>query len=556
MNWQELTVSPCGTHHLCDGVPAYEARFDMVLKFHAPGLAPVKHEGLAWHIHPDGKEAYHTRFSKTFGYYEGIAAVADNSGWYHIDTNGDALYESRYDWCGNFQEGRCAVRDKDGSYLHLTNKGKPLSRDRWRYAGDYRDDIAVVQADDGRSTHVDAGGQLLHSQWFFDLDVFHKGFARARDKQGWAHVDIAGKPIYAKRFAAVEPFYNGQARVERFDAGLEVIDEAGGTIIELRPALGSEFAALSADMVGFWRTQTIAAAVELGLFEVLPGTVETIATQCRLHGDRTERLLRALAELSLVRCEETIWSTTGRGDYLRSAHPLTLADAALEYAVHFSSMWQALPQALRRDGMWQEPDIFADVAQDAGRQVPHHRMLQSYARHDYPAIPATLGLQGSERVVDAGGGLGVLANALLDEYPDLEVFVLERPEVVAQARRMYSSRAGLGWISGDLFEPWNTETDVVVMARILHDWADEKARQILRQARRSLSAGGKLFVIEMLLSEQHVAGSLCDLHLLMATGGKERTASAYASLMDATGFKLVEVRYLPALPSVLVGLAV
>ena len=86
------------------------------------------------------------------------------------------------------------------------------------------------------------------------------------------HIDVLGHPLYRKRFAAVEPFYNGQARVERFDGGLEVIDETGATVVELRPALKSEFAALSDDLTGFWRTQAICTAVELGVFEALPAT--------------------------------------------------------------------------------------------------------------------------------------------------------------------------------------------------------------------------------------------------------------------------------------------
>jgi hypothetical protein len=87
-----------------------------------------------------------------------------------------------------------------------------------------------VQAADGRSTHVDLDGRMVNGRWFLDLDVFHKGFARARDDGGWTHVDTSGSPAYSRRFAAVEPFYNGQARVERFDGGLEVIDESGTAI--------------------------------------------------------------------------------------------------------------------------------------------------------------------------------------------------------------------------------------------------------------------------------------------------------------------------------------
>ena len=232
--WHETTIAPDRTHHLLHGRPLYDARFDHVLKFHPPGLAPVSRAGQAWHIEPDGTAAYGRRFRQTFGFYEGKAAVTDVGGGHHILPDGSDLYVARYAWCGNFQEGRCTVRTHDGRYLHLTAEGAPAYPARWRYAGDFRDSVAVVQADDGRSTHIDPDGHLVHGQWFHDLDVYHKGFARARDARGWTHVDIQGRPIYARRFAAVEPFYNGQARVECFDGRLEVIGEDGNTRVVLR----------------------------------------------------------------------------------------------------------------------------------------------------------------------------------------------------------------------------------------------------------------------------------------------------------------------------------
>ena len=106
--------------------------------------------------------------------------------------------------------------------------------ERWRYAGDYRDGFAVVQRSDGLSTHIDRGGRTLHGRWFVDLDVFHKGYARARDDRGWFHVDEQGRPLYTRRFALVEPFYNGQARVETADGWLGVISEQGQPLLTLR----------------------------------------------------------------------------------------------------------------------------------------------------------------------------------------------------------------------------------------------------------------------------------------------------------------------------------
>ncbi len=333
----------------------------------------------------------------------------------------------------------------------------------------------MVQDASGRSTHVDLDGRPLHDSWFLDLDVFHKGYARARDEAGWTHCDRRGRPAYARRFAAVEPFYNGQARVERFDGGLEVVDEAGETLVELRPALRSEFAALSGDLVGFWRTQAIRTAVSLGIFEGLPGTVDEVARAREIDPRGTYRLLRALGELSLVTRDGETWRTTPRGAYLRADHRFTLADAAEEYGLHFPRMWAALPEALRQGEAWPAPDIFGEVARDPDRAVSHHRMLRSYARHDYAAVPAALGLRGDEHVVDAGGGLGTLATLLVDNWPGLRVTLLDRPEVVAQARsaglaERISPRAT------DLFAPWDIQADAVVMARVLHDWDDDRAQ--------------------------------------------------------------------------------
>ena len=555
MSWQHASISVDGTHHLIAGQPAYEQKFDEVLKFHALGLAPVRIGDEAWHIHINGHAAYPQRFRRTFGYYSGYAAVVTDSGWCHIVTNGSHLYSQRYAWCGNFQDGLCVVRQSDGLYFHITAQGNPAYDARWSYAGDYRDGICVVQNSAGRSTHMDASGRLVHDCWFLDLDVFHKSFARALDDNGWLHIDIRGTPAYSCRFASVEPFYNGQARVERFDGGLEVISEAGETLVELRPALRNEFAELSSDMVGFWRTQTICAAVETGIFETLPATVEGLSSACGLIPDRARRLLRALAELQLVEWQGAQWRATSRGTFLSSKHRLTLADAAIEYGRDLADMWNGLPQALRHDGDWKRPDIFSQIARKPARVDSHHRMLRSYALNDYAEVPAALALRGDEHVIDAAGGMGVLAGMLLEHYPRLKITLLERVEVIAHTtENMLATR--LATLAGDIFESWSVVADAVVMSRVLHDWDDGSALLILKRARAALSLNGMLFLVEMVLSDSGVRGSACDLHLLMATGGQERTRSEYARLMEQAGFRLEEVRPLVALPSILIGVAI
>lgn len=236
-DWREISVALEGTHHVRRGVALYAERFDAVLLFHAPGLAPVRKDGRAWHVDIGGRAAYARRFVRTFGFYEGRAAVEADDGCHHILEDGADSYGARFSWCGNYQRGFAPARTGASEYLHLDLGGEPLYAQRWRYAGDFRDGAAVVQRVDGRSTHIDSSGAFLHATWFLDLDVFHKGFARARDADGWMHIDRRGCAAYRRRFLSVEPFYNGQARVERFDGGIDVIDETGRTLVELRPCV-------------------------------------------------------------------------------------------------------------------------------------------------------------------------------------------------------------------------------------------------------------------------------------------------------------------------------
>lgn len=62
---------------------------------------------------------------------------------------------------------------------------------------------------------------------FFDLDVYHKGLARARDEHGWFFIDRAGIDIgQGRRYRQIENFYNGQALVQLlYDGSRCIIDE-------------------------------------------------------------------------------------------------------------------------------------------------------------------------------------------------------------------------------------------------------------------------------------------------------------------------------------------
>ena len=83
-----------------------------------------------------------------------------------------------------------------------------------------------------------------------------------------------------------------------------------------------------------------------------------------------------------------------------------------------------------------------------------------------------------------------------------------------------------------------------VISRVIHNWADDEATQILRNCHRALPAKGRVFLIERVLPE-HIEPSpsaaalfLADLNMMIMHSGRERTAAEYQDLLQAAGFRL------------------
>lgn len=233
MLWRKSRCSQDRRFHIINGKPLYRNKFDEVMSFHEPGLAPARIDDCWFHIKADGSRAYSQSFDRAWGFYFGRAAVNIGNEAFHIFPDGNDVYIQRFLWVGNFQEELCAVRYKNGRYGHILLDGNRVYPLTYSYVGDFKENTAVVQDDDGLHFHIIRSGQPLNGQRFADLGPFHKGLAPAKDDDGWFHVDLNGKSIYERRFEAVEPFYNGQSRVLTSSGSRALINYKGNTIAEL-----------------------------------------------------------------------------------------------------------------------------------------------------------------------------------------------------------------------------------------------------------------------------------------------------------------------------------
>lgn len=142
------------------------------------------------------------------------------------------------------------------------------------------------------------------------------------------------------------------------------------------------------------------------------------------------------------------------------------------------------------------------------------------------------------RLVDVGGGTGVLLSAVLAATPGLHAVLLDRPEVVAQAR------VAADLVPGDFFTAVPAGGDAYLLARVLHDWDDGDAHRILVRCREAATAGTTLLLVEAVLPERAAdapAVVRMDATMLLLATGRERTEREFTELLDKAGWALGRV---------------
>lgn len=150
------------------------------------------------------------------------------------------------------------------------------------------------------------------------------------------------------------------------------------------------------------------------------------------------------------------------------------------------------------------------------------------------------------RIVDVGGGVGVLLSRILEAHPASTGILYDTAAVTQKASAYLAGRALSGRaevISGDFFAAV-PRGDLLVLQAILHDWDNERAALILRQCRKALAPTGRVLIIEDILPGKVDTGLPLietDLMMLVCHNGQERTLAEYEELLMREGLRLESV---------------
>ncbi|ELV12575.1 acetylserotonin O-methyltransferase [Tupaia chinensis] len=183
----------------------------------------------------------------------------------------------------------------------------------------------------------------------------------------------------------------------------------------------------------------------------------------------------------------------------------------------------------------------AEAVRSAPERLQFTRGLQEVWSVHGRSVLTAFDLSPFPVVCDLGGSSGALAKECTALYPECTVTVFDIPEVVQMVKEHFSfpEEGRIHFHEGDFFKDRLPEANLFILARILHDWSDEKCSHLLQRVYHSCTPGGGILVVESLLDEDRrgpLTTLLYSLNMLVQTEGQERTASEYCSLISSAGF--------------------
>ena len=310
---------------------------------------------------------------------------------------------------------------------------------------------------------------------------------------------------------------------------------------------------LSGLIGGMRVTQMIYVAAKLGIADHLQDGAKSSAQLAELvEADPRAlyRLLRSLASLGIfAEREEKVFELTALAAPLRTGGPMR-AWAIMSGEAWNWDAWGDLLHSIRTGetafahvfgvGMFEylsahpEDDQIFNDAMTAGTKEIVEAFLSAC---DFSQF---------KKVVDVGGGHGILVARLLRTYPDLRAVIFDRPEVVEGARSLLEAESVMErgqLVGGDFFEAVPEGGDVYVLKHVIHDWDDDRAAAILRNCRRAMGSQGRVLLLEYVLpagGEPHPS-QIADITMMVMVGGRERTENEFRELFERAGLRLTRI---------------
>jgi ubiquinone/menaquinone biosynthesis C-methylase UbiE len=314
-------------------------------------------------------------------------------------------------------------------------------------------------------------------------------------------------------------------------------------------------AVLTQMITGSLGSQAIYVAAKLGIADLLadgPKNVAELAAAADADAPSLYRVLRALASFGVfVERDDQTFELNATAELLRSDSPCSLRDLAIFFGEdwHWKVWGQTLYSVRTGKTGWSQvhgDEVFGYFAANCEASKIFDNAMTSLSNLAIKAVLEAYDFSGMETLVDIAGGHGRLLTSILAANPAVKGVLFDLPHVIAGAKENEQVKAvgpRLELTSGDFFVDVPAGADAYIMKHIIHDWDDEKALAILRNIKRVMKPGGRVLLVEAVITpaNERDFGKLLDIEMLVSPGGKERTAEEYKELFAKAGLSLTRI---------------
>ncbi|MCV7347784.1 methyltransferase [Mycolicibacterium rhodesiae] len=308
-------------------------------------------------------------------------------------------------------------------------------------------------------------------------------------------------------------------------------------------------------VVSGWPAQAITTAAQLGIADALAGgplPIDELAARVDADPDALRRLMRALIGRGIFRRRrDGRYALNSLAATLRSDAAISLRGAAMfQGSQEQRERWTLLTDSVRT-GESIVPALRGMEGFDYLVEIPEHAKLfdqtmTSLAQMTLAVVVAGYDFAAHRTIVDVGGGQGAMLAAILAKAPRARGVLYDVPRVVAGAPELLRASGvadRVQIVEGSFFDHVPGGGDAYLLKNIIHDWADDRALQILRNVRSAAAAGSTVLLVEMVVRDNGRDGpeNWVDLEMLLNLGSRERTADEYRTLLARAGFRMTRV---------------
>lgn len=247
---------------------------------------------------------------------------------------------------------------------------------------------------------------------------------------------------------------------------------------------------------------------------------------------------------------------TPSGDCLRSDAPNSVRQLVLMYGADVFSRTAANLDECVRTGknafqlLYGMGAIFDYLEQDQELARVFDGAMSGRSAITGLVVASTYDFRGIKHLVDVAGGQGKMLASIMKTHPHLHgTLYLPR---VGNGASEFLAQEGLAdrceVVGGDVFTSVPAGGDLYLLSRVIHDWDDSRATEILRSCRRAMAPNARLLIVDRLLPEQVHPGPMTQSHamldltmMLWTAGGRERTAKEFEAMIKPAGLRLARI---------------